>query len=130
MDFLHQKESDICRINKYKPVATLQSRTGFNSFKENYNFYTLEEKKEVHRILAGNGINLYKSSIEDSQYIFYSKEFLLRLCNIFNISLDDGLRIVSSINKKNDNEMYFINCGFNNIIILSSEHKINDLWNK
>ena len=127
---LLQKEGpDIFRINIHKPVATLLS--GRVTFKENYKSYTPEEKNKLDEILLSRGIKLYKSSGNDSQYIFYSKNHLLRLCNIFKIDLDKALNILSIIyTTKTDDEMYFIYCAFHNefdindIIRLHNENKI------
>uniref|UniRef100_A0A6C0H0H8 Uncharacterized protein n=1 Tax=viral metagenome TaxID=1070528 RepID=A0A6C0H0H8_9ZZZZ len=123
---------DIFRIDKYKPVATLLSKTGWSTFRENYNSYTPEEKSKLNEILLSRDIKLYESPGNGSQFIFYSENYLLRLCRIFNIDLDKALNILSIIgNIKTDDEMYFIYCAFHNefdieaIIRLHKENKIN-----
>jgi len=100
-------------------------------FRENYESYTPEEKNKLHEILLSHDIKLYKSSGNGSQFIFYSENYLLRLCKIFNIDLDKALNMLSIISSiKTDDEMYFIYCAFHNdynidqIIRLSNENKI------
>jgi hypothetical protein len=127
---LEEDGPDIFRINKYKPVATLFSKT-WSTFRENYNSYTPEEKSKLNEILLSHDIKLYGNGY-GSQFIFYSENYLLRLCRIFNINLDKALNILSIFgNIKTDDEMYFIYCAFHNdydidvIIRLSNEKKIN-----
>ena len=135
---LEKEGPDIFRINKYKPVATLLSIAGLGTFIENYKSYTLEEKNKLHEILLSRDIKLYKSSGNDSQFIFYSENYLLRLCKIFNIDLDKALNILSIIRTtKTDDEMYFIYCAFHNeydideITRLHNENKIDiELYNR
>jgi len=132
---LEKDGPDIFRINKLKPVATLLSKISstfiWSTFRENYNSYTPEEKSKLNEILLSRDIKLYGNGY-GSQFIFYSENYLLRLCRIFNIDLDKALNILSIIgNIKTDDEMYFIYCAFHNgpdieaIIRLHKENKIN-----
>jgi hypothetical protein len=131
---LEKDGPDIFRINKYKPVATLLSKIS-STFRENYNSYTPEEKSKLNEILLSRDIKLYGNGY-DLQFIFYSENYLLRLCRIFNIDLDKALNILSIIwTTKTDDEMYFIYCAFDNdideITRLHNEKKIDiELYNR
>ena len=92
----------------------------------------IHQKKKINLIIFYQVIKLYISPEASSQFVFYSEEYLSRLCKIFNIELDEALKILSEISSiKTDYQMYFIYCAFHNsydvdsIIELSNQHKIN-----
>jgi hypothetical protein len=107
IEYVFELGHDVERINKHKPVATFPSSPEISKFWINYEDYSLDNKNILNSELLNRGISIYNK-------IFYSREYLQRLCDIFGYTLQQGLEIVSTHKNKTNVEMYFIYCAFNN----------------
>lgn len=121
---------DIFLISKEKPVATIahkDSKYDTRFFSRSYKYYTHEQKSQFLELIKNNitfilkydiliQIYIFDVNSPDCQYIFYSPDYLNLLCEIFEYSLDQGLKILSVYNKDyTPIELSFIKIAFNDI---------------
>jgi hypothetical protein len=108
------ERSDVKRLDRLKPVATIESGVILKHINENVKLYTAAEKEEVRQILSKIASKDVKIHYGKNQIVFYL-DILEELCKIFEYTLEQGLEIIGTIqDTSNVKIMYFIKCAFNN----------------